>query len=283
MCNICMELIENDKIVRLKCNPDKHFFCKSCIVNWFKEVQKNKCNSNEYKCRMCPMCRGDGGYLKLGENDKFIKGIFEKEKVKKENNNNENIGNCIHKLKGDKNCSRKGSNKYNGYCGQHYFMLMKKGKINNNSNSQNTTNTINTQNTPNTTNNQKINFSELEQLELGLNEVSSIYDEYNKMWEKYSNEDKINQKSTIIYIFEELKEQILTLLNLINIMMEENDNKDENIIIKLIDNQLKILQLEEKINIFENELLIYDNDNELLNFGNQLNNVFSVEHLKEKN
>ena len=57
---------------------------------------------------------------------------------------------------------------------------MKKGKINNNSNSSNTMNTINTQNTLNTTNNQKINFSELEQLELGLNEVSLIYEEYIK-------------------------------------------------------------------------------------------------------
>ena len=40
-CNICSDKIENH-VIRLKCNPDKHYFCEGCITDWYKELKNNK-------------------------------------------------------------------------------------------------------------------------------------------------------------------------------------------------------------------------------------------------
>ena len=77
LCNICSEEIDKDKIIALKCNPSKHIFCYDCILDWYKQVLKNKNThyQNYSQKNMCPICRKSGGLLPLCDKYKFIKGI----------------------------------------------------------------------------------------------------------------------------------------------------------------------------------------------------------------
>lgn len=274
ICNICIEPIEEDSLdtslVRLSCVPDKHYFCRKCIIDWYKEIlQKNNGNS-EYKNRMCPLCRGNGGYIQQLKGEKYLKGIHTKLEVKKKDYSI--INQCKYIINGDRQCSRSANKNYKDYCSQHHLVVNKNNlgnltnhfnninNINNTNNNNNNINNINNTNNLNNTNNEsKIiqkDLSELEQFEMGFEEVKNIYDDYYIMWNNYSNEDKMKEKLRLFEILEMLKEQILTLMNIISGMMEEN-NDDTNIL-KLIDNQYKTLQLEEDINVLENELILFE-------------------------
>jgi hypothetical protein len=63
ICNICVDKIENNNIIMLKCN-NKHIFCYDCIYDWYKQILKtDSCN---YTIKtMCPICRKNGGKLPL--------------------------------------------------------------------------------------------------------------------------------------------------------------------------------------------------------------------------
>jgi len=124
-CNICSEKINENELIRLKCNPSKHFFCYTCILDWYKEIKKLK-YTNFYTQNMCPICRKNGGLLPLINLNNIvtapIKGIH-----KIVNNNEHNKTNntiklpvCGFKLKTkDGFCQVIGKEKYNGLCGIH--------------------------------------------------------------------------------------------------------------------------------------------------------------------
>ena len=119
LCNICSENIEVNNAIGLKCNPTKHIFCYECILDWYKELNKNR-NTHNYSIRnMCPICRKNGGSLPINEKFKTIKGIHD---IKKD----EEIihiklpHECGAKLKTkDGYCKSTGRQCYNGFCGKH--------------------------------------------------------------------------------------------------------------------------------------------------------------------
>lgn len=121
-CNICSEKINDNELIRLKCNPSKHFFCYTCILDWYKEVKKLK-YTNFYTQNMCPICRKNGGLLPLIDLNNTItvpiKGIH---KIVKDNktNNKIKLPVCGFKLKTkDGFCQVIGKEKYSGLCGIH--------------------------------------------------------------------------------------------------------------------------------------------------------------------
>jgi len=137
LCNICAETIVSDNAIGLKCNPTKHIFCYECILDWYKELIKNK-NSNNYSIKnMCPICRKSGGLLPVYDKFISIKGIHDiKEVIKpvitsKLNTLNivTNIPNidpnkqphkCGAKLKTKTGyCEFVGKPIYGGFCGKH--------------------------------------------------------------------------------------------------------------------------------------------------------------------
>jgi Ring finger domain len=67
MCNICCEEFTSKKVV-LACNPS-HIFCYDCILDWYKKnsgvVSTSYNGKSEYEDRKCPICRKDGGFLKI--------------------------------------------------------------------------------------------------------------------------------------------------------------------------------------------------------------------------
>ena len=75
ICNICSEEIEENQEVKLVCDPSKHIFCIECITEWYKQIKRLKNVGNYYTLRMCPICRGYGGYLPFREGQIYIKGI----------------------------------------------------------------------------------------------------------------------------------------------------------------------------------------------------------------
>jgi hypothetical protein len=150
LCNICSDPIEGH-VIRLSCEPDKHYFCESCITDWYKKLKEIKYKSmynptKEYIQRMCPICRRDGGLLPLYKDTQYIPSIHQKKltkekkpkKVKKTNkidNNDERPTKrlCNHSLKNSnktpfetntenlpgKFCKRIGIEKYEWLCFQH--------------------------------------------------------------------------------------------------------------------------------------------------------------------
>ena len=123
LCNICSENIDDDKIVGLKCNPDKHFFCYDCIFDWYKELNKKKKSySQNYSIlNMCPICRKKGGLLPPYNDNLPIKNI--------------NIMNykklipkiiCNTQLKNDKFCRYLGYKICDGLCKNHFKIKMLK-------------------------------------------------------------------------------------------------------------------------------------------------------------
>jgi hypothetical protein len=121
ICNICVEKIENNNIIMLKCN-NKHIFCYDCIYDWYKQILKtDSCN---YTIKtMCPICRKNGGKLPLKDNIIYNKLIHYCNII----NVNINVNICGHILKNGINTCKKKSK--NGYCYLH--------KANNNINENN--------------------------------------------------------------------------------------------------------------------------------------------------
>jgi len=132
LCNICAETIVSDNAIGLKCNPTKHIFCYECILDWYKELIKNK-HSNNYTIKnMCPICRKTGGLLPVHAKFKNIKGIHD---IKEENtsviikttkssitdiNPNKLPNKCGAKLKTKTGyCEFIGKPIYGGFCGRH--------------------------------------------------------------------------------------------------------------------------------------------------------------------
>ena len=119
-CNICSENIKNDNIIGLKCNPTKHIFCYECILDWYKELNRNK-NINNYNIKnMCPICRKNGGLLPINNNYKIIKNIHNMKEINLNVSNLPNVLKNINSLiiNPDKllhECGVKFKTK-NGYC-----------------------------------------------------------------------------------------------------------------------------------------------------------------------
>ena len=137
ICNICTDPIEDDKIVGLVCDPEKHVFCYDCISSWFKELKNPKKSlHNYYKYKdMCPVCFKAGGVL-----PKYVpvkcSYILEKKNVQcsrmayfggmckihgaKEGKKEGDIVLCGTLLKVGKGvCSHKGKEEFGGKCGVH--------------------------------------------------------------------------------------------------------------------------------------------------------------------
>lgn len=134
LCNICTDPIEGH-VIRLACDPDKHYFCESCITDWYKKLKEVKYKSmyntaNEYIQRMCPVCRRDGGLLPLYKDMIYIPSIHQKkltkekkpkkEKKKKEKEEEKETKRlCNQTLKSGGKCKRIGIEKKGWLCFQH--------------------------------------------------------------------------------------------------------------------------------------------------------------------
>ena len=125
ICNICSDVIDNNKIIGLKCNVKKHVFCFDCINDWYIETKKNmvhNINSNYNFCRMCPICRKNGGYLP-NLKKKYVK------EVHYSKNLDNIVQTCGYQLKNKEYCMNLGQKCYNNLCKKHYNMEVKKGNI----------------------------------------------------------------------------------------------------------------------------------------------------------
>jgi hypothetical protein len=141
-CNICTEVIDGVPI-RLKCNPNLHYFCEECITGWYSELKKNKyklmySEENEYIQRMCPICRQDGGLIPLYKKENYIPSIhtrklctIKKKKIVEKKVEKKEKKLCTYFINGFIKCKRTGSEKYGGCCYQH------ENKINDNSDDEN--------------------------------------------------------------------------------------------------------------------------------------------------
>jgi hypothetical protein len=151
LCNICSEKLEIGNSIGLKCDT-KHIFCYECILDWYKESNKNK---NIHTVRnMCPICRKNGGFLPVHKNFDLIKGIHSfKDQVVKEHivkpsidkpkSNKSNIidinpnklpHECGAKLK-TKNgyCECNAKSIFGGFCGRHAnYSTAQQPHVNNN-------------------------------------------------------------------------------------------------------------------------------------------------------
>ncbi len=127
-CNICMENLNKDNIIGLKCNPEKHTFCLDCITDWFITIKNNKNHMVQYKTRECPICRESAGMIPLKEGCEYIKGIHLMPKKKKVKPVSENASECCgYQLKTrDGTCKNKGGKAYNGLCLIHFKLVNKK-------------------------------------------------------------------------------------------------------------------------------------------------------------
>lgn len=124
VCNICTDIIIDNKIIGLSCNPEKHIFCYDCILDWYLQLNKKKKCGNYPISNMCPICRNHGGLLPILENYTPIKNIhnLKDKKFKKEKiiNPNKLPHECGVKLKTKEGyCILPG--KYDGFCGKHQY------------------------------------------------------------------------------------------------------------------------------------------------------------------
>ena len=127
-CNICSDNIEKDRIIGLKCNPQKHIFCYDCIFDWYKVLKKKHGSANYSTLNMCPMCRKNGGLLPTCDGYDIIKNIHDLKSVKtkvvsvNDSNNLLNPNKLEHEcgfklLNGNGYCKLVG--RYEGLCGKH--------------------------------------------------------------------------------------------------------------------------------------------------------------------
>ncbi len=79
-CKICCEQFnENEKCV-LDCNPN-HYFCKTCLVDWYNQTSLKGYTNELYSC---PICKQYGGYnvlkkcLHTMKYEEFMKSMNEK-------------------------------------------------------------------------------------------------------------------------------------------------------------------------------------------------------------
>ena len=129
-CPLCEIELNNDNIIRLSCNPDKHYFCYNCIEEWFNTIKNNKLHIIEYKKRECPICRESTKFLPLLEGKKYIKHIHSPTNNPIHNKKNNELNNelndnkynevCNHLLKTkNAHCKNIGKKEYGGFCGIH--------------------------------------------------------------------------------------------------------------------------------------------------------------------
>lgn len=120
-CNICSDNIEEDKIIGLKCNPQKHIFCYDCIFDWFKVLKKKHGSAYYSTLNMCPICRKNGGLLPTCDGYDVIKNIHDLKSVKTKVvpiNPKKLQHECGFKLlNGNGYCKLVG--RYEGLCGKH--------------------------------------------------------------------------------------------------------------------------------------------------------------------
>jgi len=120
ICNICTENIVDDTIIGLKCDPEKHIFCYTCIFDWYMTLKKKHSNYGNYDIlTMCPICRQNGGKLPVCNNETPIYGLHITSN-KKSSSYVKGIL-CGTPLKGNpyKTCCSRGQPKFNGKCGVH--------------------------------------------------------------------------------------------------------------------------------------------------------------------
>lgn len=124
-CNICSEVIDDNKIIGLKCDPVKHIFCYDCIFAWYKQLNKKKKNNNYTITTMCPICRKNGGHLPIIDiHNKDI-------------NPDKLLYECgVKLLTKDGYCTSSGKDIYNGFCGKHFSKLLDNYEVINDNNSK---------------------------------------------------------------------------------------------------------------------------------------------------
>lgn len=147
VCNICSESIEENKIVRLKCNPTKHIFCYDCIYDWYKFLKKPLSFGNYTIKTMCPICRKNGGLLLLPDGKHFEQGIHVNNLSDTDIDTDTSIKECGYKLKSSNNtCIVIGNTLYDGLCKTHFKIKIKENNATNNTKISPTssTSTINT-------------------------------------------------------------------------------------------------------------------------------------------
>ena len=120
MCPICSD--EDDtSITALKCG---HKFCRKCIIRWYLKLNNLVYSSSNYaNCRECPVCRQNGGYLKLLKGEKYIKDIYETPAGLDE----KKLTKCGAPIKTNPGqfCTNTGNTFYGGYCGKHKKVYLK--------------------------------------------------------------------------------------------------------------------------------------------------------------
>ena len=126
LCNICSDPISKDKIISLKCNPDKHIFCYDCIKEWYCEISNKKKHKHHHEnytiITMCPICRCNGGLLPVYKNDIPIKGVNNMINIIPINIPSQKVlsHKCNAKFKTKEGyCQSLGKPMYNGFCGLH--------------------------------------------------------------------------------------------------------------------------------------------------------------------
>lgn len=148
ICNICSDEIEEDKVIGLKCDPQKHTFCYTCIVNWYLQVNMSSINNYPIK-NMCPICRKNGGLIPVYKDDKPLKNIHYTSSYIKEKliiiNPNKLAHECGIKFFTSNNfCKSIGNSDFSGFCKKHmkYHELYVQTQLTNSNESQtdNTTN-----------------------------------------------------------------------------------------------------------------------------------------------
>ena len=121
-CPLCEIDLNENNIIRLTCNPDKHYFCNECIIDWFTTIHKNKNHLVQYNKRECPVCREPTKFIPLLEGQVYIRNIHSPLHLKKNINLEDHQINefCNHLLKNkNSHCKNKGRTEYGGFCGIH--------------------------------------------------------------------------------------------------------------------------------------------------------------------
>lgn len=114
LCPIC-STEDVKELTTLKCG---HKFCRRCIIKWYIKLNILIFSSSNYvMMRECPVCRQNGGYLELLDNEKFIQGIHKEPNIV----NKKELYKCNAPIKSrpGKCCNNSGHMIYGGYCGKH--------------------------------------------------------------------------------------------------------------------------------------------------------------------
>jgi hypothetical protein len=119
ICNICSDNIVDDTIIGLNCDPDKHIFCYTCILDWYIILKKKHSNYGNYSIlTMCPICRKNGGKLPVCNDVTPINNLHY---IKKNKYNGILCGTPL-KSNPYKMCCSRGLSKFGGKCGIHKNM-----------------------------------------------------------------------------------------------------------------------------------------------------------------